>query len=93
MLYPVLWAYRTLVKTSTIFYPFELVHGVKSILPIECKIPSLRLVFKRLPDTFDLEQRLIHLESLDEQCQDASTTSEVNKQHVKVQYDMFVYPR
>jgi hypothetical protein len=34
----------------------------------ECKIPSLRLSIKLLPDTFDLKQRLIHLESLDEQC-------------------------
>jgi hypothetical protein len=35
MLYPMLWAYRTMVKTATIFSPFQLVHGVESILPIE----------------------------------------------------------
>ena len=28
MLYPSLWAYRTVVKTSTGFSPYQLVHGV-----------------------------------------------------------------
>jgi hypothetical protein len=66
MIYPELWAYRTSVKTSTGFSPFQSVHGVESILPIECEIPSLRLEFKLLPDTFNLEEHLVHLESLDE---------------------------
>jgi hypothetical protein len=66
---------------------------VESILPIECEIPSLRLAVALLPDTFNLEQCLVHLESLDEQCRDASTTIEVNKRHVKVQYDKSVCPR
>jgi hypothetical protein len=64
MLYPALWAYQTSIKTSTYFSPFQLVHGVESIIPIECEIPSLRLAVKLLPDTYDLEQRLINLESL-----------------------------
>jgi hypothetical protein len=74
MLYPALWAYRTLFKTTTSFSPFQLVHGVESILPIECEIPSLRLVVALLPDTFDLERHRVHLESLDEKRQDASMT-------------------
>jgi hypothetical protein len=93
MLYPALWAYRTSVKTATSFSPFQLVHGVESILPIECEIPSLKLAVALLPDTSDLERRLVHLESLDEQRRDASTTIEVNKRHVKVQYDKSVCPR
>jgi hypothetical protein len=91
MLYPTLWAYRTSVKTSTSFSPFQLVHGVESILPIECEIPSLRLVVVLLPDTFDLEQCLVHLESLDEQRRDASMAIKENKRHVKVQYDKSIY--
>jgi hypothetical protein len=78
MPYPTLWAYRTSVKTSTGFSPFQLVHGVESILPIECKILSLRLTVKLLPDTSDIEESLIHLKSLDEQRRDASTTIEAN---------------
>jgi hypothetical protein len=79
MLYPALWAYRTSVKTSTGFSPFQLVHGVESILPIECEIPSLKLEIELLPDTSDLEECLVHLECLDEQRRDASMTIEVNK--------------
>jgi transposase InsO family protein len=43
MLYPALWAYRTSVKTTTDFSPFQLVHSVESILPVECQISSLKL--------------------------------------------------
>jgi hypothetical protein len=66
---------------------------VESILPIECEIPSLKLAVVLLPDSFNLEQCLVHLESLDEQRRDASPTIEANKRCVKVQYDRFVYPR
>ena len=68
MLYPALWAYRTVVKTATGFYPYQLVHGVESILPVECDIPSLKLAVELLPDTSPLEERLVHLQQLDEQC-------------------------
>jgi hypothetical protein len=46
-----------------------------------------------IEDTFDLERRLVHLESLDEQRRDASMDIEVNKRHVKVQYDKSICPR
>jgi transposase InsO family protein len=84
MLYPALWAYRNSVKTAIEFSPFQLVHDVESILPIECKNPFLKLAFALLPDTFDLERHLVHLESLDEQRRDASTPIEATKKYVKV---------
>ena len=56
MLYPALWAYRTAVKTA-----------VESILPVECKIPLLKLAIELLQDTSPLEEGLVHLEQLDEQ--------------------------
>ena len=62
MLYLALWAYRTVVKTATDFSPYQLVHGVESILPIECEIPSLKLAMELLPETSTLEECLVHLE-------------------------------
>ena len=93
MLYPSLWAYRTVVKTAMGFSPYQLVHGVESILLVECKIPSLKLVVEILPDTSPLEERLVHLEQLDEQRRDALVALEVNKCCVKVQYDKYFHPR
>jgi hypothetical protein len=42
-LFSSLWAYRTSVKTSTGFTPFQLVYGIEVVLLIECEIPSLKL--------------------------------------------------
>ena len=66
MLYPALWAYRTTVKTTIGFSPYQFVHGVESVLPVECKIPSLKIAIEILPDTSTLEERLVHLEHHDE---------------------------
>ena len=93
MLYPNLWDYRTVIKTATVFSPYQLVHGVESILPVECEIPSLKLAVELLPDTSPLEEHLVHLEQLDEQRRDALVTLEVNKRRVKAQYDKSVHPR
>ena len=67
MLYPALWEYRIAVKTATGFSPYQLVHGVESVLPVECEIPSLKLAVELLPNIFPLEEHLVHLEQLDEQ--------------------------
>ena len=40
-------------------------HGVESVLLVECEIPSLNLAVDILPDTFALEECLVHLEQLD----------------------------
>ena len=57
------------------------------------EIHSLKLAVELLPDTSPLEERLVHLEQLDEQCWDALVALEVNKRCVKVQYDKSVFPR
>ena len=49
--FPALWAYRTIVKTSTSFTPFQLVYGLEATLLIECEIRSLNLVLELLPNT------------------------------------------
>jgi hypothetical protein len=93
MLYLALGHTEPWLRLPPFFSPFQLVNGVESILPIECEIPSLILAVVLLLETFDPEQCLVHLESLDEQCQDVSMTIEENKRCVKVQYDNFVCPR
>jgi hypothetical protein len=50
------------------------------------------LEIELLHDTFNIEERLMHLEHLDEKHRDSFTDIEVNKQHVKVQYDRSVCP-
>ena len=64
MMYPALWAYRTNVKISTWFSPFQIVHGVEAVNSVECKIPSLKISIHVLPDTIELEERLLHLEQM-----------------------------
>ena len=68
-------------------------HGVESVLPVEREILSLKLTMELLPETSALEERLVHLEKLDEQCRDALVDLEINKHRVKVQHDKFVCPR
>ena len=46
-----------------------------------------------LPNTFTLEECLVHLEHVDEQRRDALVDLEVNKHRVKVQYDNSIHPR
>jgi hypothetical protein len=93
MLYSTLWAYRTSVKTATSFSPFQIVYGLEEVLPIECQIPSLKLVVELLPNTSLLEEHLLYLEYLDEQCHDEALANEVHKQQVKCQYDRSVCPQ
>ena len=61
MLFFSLWAYCTSTKTAIGFTPFRLVHGVESVLPVECQIPSLQLAVELLPDTSPLEEWLLQL--------------------------------
>jgi len=66
MLYPVLWAYRMLVKASIGFTPFQLVYGLESIFAMESEISSNKVVVELILDTFSLEEFLIHLEHLND---------------------------
>jgi transposase InsO family protein len=61
MLFSTLWAYRTSINSATGFTPFRLVYGLEAILPIECEIPSLKLVVELLPNTSAEEERLLYI--------------------------------
>jgi hypothetical protein len=93
MLFSALWAYRTSVKTSTGFTPFQLVYGLEAVLPIECEIPSLQMAIELLPATSKEEKRLLYLAKLDETRRDAALAIETHAKRMKAQYDRNVTPR
>ena len=66
---------------------------MEAVTPIECEIPLLKLAIHILPKNSALEEHLLHLEHLDEQCRDSLTTNEVHKQCIKSQYDYSIKPR
>ena len=66
MLFLALWAYRTSVKTSTGFTPFQLIYGLEAVLPIECEISSLKLAIELLPAMSKQEKCFLYLAQLDE---------------------------
>jgi hypothetical protein len=74
------------------FTPFQLVYGIEVVLPIECEIPSLKLVVELLPNTSVEEERLLYLMQLDETRRDATLVIEAQKKCVKSQYDKHVKP-
>jgi hypothetical protein len=81
------------VKPTTSVSPFQLVYGMEAVLPIECQIPLLKLVIQLFPDTSPLEEWLLYLEHLNEQCRDVALSNEAHKHKVKCQYDRLVHPR
>ena len=82
----------TTVKFSTGFTPFQLVYGMEATLPIECEIPSLKLVMELYPNITIGEERFLYLNKLDETRHDSSLANEAHKQRMKVQYDRIVQP-
>ena len=93
MLFSALWAYQSLVKTATSFTLFQMVYSLEVIFPIECEIPSLKIVVQLLPETSALEARLVELEQLDKTRRDAATENKAHKCRVKIQYDKSIRPR
>ena len=93
MLCPALWECWKNVKTATGFSPFQLIHKVEAVTPIECEIPYLNISIHVLPNKTELEEHLLHLEHLYEQCRDALIANEAHKNRVKNQYDKSVKPR
>ena len=66
---------------------------MEAILPIECEIPSLKLVVELLPNTSAEEECLLYLMRLDETRSDTTLVLEAQKKRVKAQYDKHVKPR
>jgi hypothetical protein len=93
MIFSTLWAYQTSFKSAMGFTPFQLLYGIEAIFPIECEIPSLKLVVNLLINTLVEEEHILYLMQLDETHRDFSLVIETYKKHVKSQYDNHVKPR
>ena len=78
-LFSVLWAYRTTIKNSTGFTPFQLVYGLEATLPIKCESPSLKLVIEILPNTTVEEECFMYLNKLGKTRHDATLANEAQK--------------
>jgi hypothetical protein len=92
MLFLVLWAYQTSIKSSMRFTPFQLVYGIEDISSIECEIPSLKMVVELLSNTFVEEESHLYLMQLDETHRDVSLVIETQKKRVKSQYEKHIKP-
>eukprot|EP00253_Pinus_taeda_P018187 PITA_18187 len=93
MLFSALWAYRTSVKTSIGFTPFQLVYDLEAVLPIEYEILSLQVAVQLLPASSEEEKRLLYLAQLHENQRDAALAIKTHAKIIKVQYDWNVTPR
>ena len=92
-LFSALWAYRTSSKITTSFTPFQIIYGLEAVLPIECEIPSLKLVVELLPDTSTKEERLLYLSHLEENNREVAMANESHQRRIKTQYNHSVHPR
>eukprot|EP00253_Pinus_taeda_P003582 PITA_03582 len=84
---------KTSVRNATDFTPFQLVYGLEAILPVQCKISSLKLAVDLLPGTSEEEARFLELIQLDETRCDSALANEAHKKRVKEQFDKNVKPR
>lgn len=65
----VLWAYRTILKSSTRATSFSLIYGIEALIPVEVRKPSLK--FRYAIKESNNEAMITSLELLDERCKAA----------------------
>lgn len=93
MVFLALWAYHTTIKASTRFTTFQLVYGVKFVLPIKCEIPTLHSTIELLSNTTPLEERLAQIEHNDRISQQPLYHNEAHKNQTKASFDYNVIPQ
>ena len=52
-LYPILWAYRTTLRTSTGESPYNLAFGSEAVIPVEVGLPTIRVQHYKEPSNSD----------------------------------------
>ncbi|XP_075102083.1 uncharacterized protein LOC142177429 [Nicotiana tabacum] len=81
----VLWAYRTMPKTSTGEMPYSLVYGTDAVIPIEVGDPSLR--YSNESGTGNDESRLQDLDEVEERRDMDHIRMVTQKQQVEIYYN------
>ncbi|KAK5770533.1 hypothetical protein PVK06_046684 [Gossypium arboreum] len=89
-----LYAYRTSVKTSTEATPYSLVYGMEAVLPIEVKIPSLRVLSElKLDEAEWIQSRYDQLNLIEEKRLKAIHHSQMYQRRMMRAYNKKVRPR
>ena len=87
----VLWAYRCTPQSATNEFPFSLVYGVDTMIPVEIGEPSLR---RELYDSTQNHQNMTtHLDLLPELREKAQIRNLVAKQRAAKKYNVNLCPR
>jgi len=90
----VLHGYRTSVRTSTGATPFSLVYGMEAILPLEVKIPSLRVLMEtKLEEAEWVQARYDQLNLIDEKRLVTVCHGQLYQNRMKKAFDKKVRPR
>ena len=86
--------YRTAVRTSTGATPFSLVYGMEAVLPIEVKIPSMRVLMEtKLDEAEWVQSRFDQLNLIDEKRMVALCHGQLYQSRLKRAFDKKVHPR
>ncbi|XP_030467070.1 uncharacterized protein LOC115686025 [Syzygium oleosum] len=89
-----LMVYRTSIRTSTGATPFSLVYGVEAILPVEVKVPSLRVLSQaKLMEAEWVQQRYNQLNMIDEKWLRAVCHGQRYQQRVAKSFNRKIRPR
>ena len=80
-----LLGYRSSIQSSSLYYPFELVYGVKARLPIEFDLPPHK--FQADQDDNPMEKLMVNSKLLGEKRSDACENIHIAQATQKRQYD------
>ena len=87
----VLWAYRTTCKKLTGHTPFKLAYGQEVVKPMEYVVPSLKIAaLTEMTDVETVNERLLHLLGLEEDCLIAGFNQQVQKAREKSWHDRHI---
>ncbi|GJW98226.1 reverse transcriptase domain-containing protein [Tanacetum coccineum] len=81
----VLWAHRTMIKTSNGDTPFSLTYGTKAMILVEIRIPSIRCA--ELNQTENNERLLLNLDILEERREKEAVRKARSKAKMKKYYN------